>query len=155
MSEIETLKKQKDGAYFERNQLVSALSKLFPAHLAKHPEEDKEWDYDWRTIVVIKLPVSMCKDEAERHYEVRHTDHERGQRLIAGSNEIGLGRKLDPAEEPIEKGYYQLSWHIHDSEIPLFDHLTYQAFEWDGHLNEDKYRRLRLLDKQKQAWGKI
>lgn len=56
MSEIEQLTKQKDGAYFERNQLVAALSKLFPASLAKHDVNDKSWDDDWRNIVVIELP---------------------------------------------------------------------------------------------------
>ena len=56
MKETEELIKQKDNAYWERNQLVSALSKVFPSYLAKHPEEDKDWEDDWRTIVVINLP---------------------------------------------------------------------------------------------------
>ena len=38
------LERQKDNAYWERNQLVAALSKIFLSHLAKHPEEDKEWN---------------------------------------------------------------------------------------------------------------
>ena len=141
MNEIETLKKQKDGAYWERNQLVSALSKVFPAHLAKHPEEDKEWDDDWRTIVVIKIPVELCKEEAGRRYEMRHAEYPRD---VHFNGTLGAGATID-MEPDFE--YYQLSWHIHDAEISMFDHLTYKEFQWDGHSNEDKYRRLRLLKK--------
>lgn len=40
----------------------------------------------------------------------------------------------------------QLSWHIHDSEMPLFDHLAFDASKpWDGHTTEEKYERIRKL----------
>lgn len=47
----------KDQAYWERNQLVAALSKIYPSSLGKHPESDKTWDKDWRNIVYINIPV--------------------------------------------------------------------------------------------------
>jgi hypothetical protein len=53
---VEELEKQKDGAYAERDRLVAALSKVFPSHLARHPESDETWDDDWRWIVCIHLP---------------------------------------------------------------------------------------------------
>lgn len=146
MSDIEKLEKQKDGAYWERNQLVASLSKVFPAHLAKHPEEDTEWDEDWRTIVVIKLPLALCATESVRGYECRHTFGDEYQSM-GMKDTVGLREKVEGEE------YYQLSWHIHDSEIPMFDHLVYQEFMWDGHTNEDKYRRLRLLTNQPDKWG--
>lgn len=112
MEEIEKLKKEKDKAYWERNQLVSALSKIFPAHLSKHPEEDKEWDDDWRTIVFMEIPT---------HYRVRE-------------------------DEKLEKDFpHQISWHIHDTDIPMFDHLKYKDNLWDGHDTEMKYQRLRTI----------
>jgi len=49
---------EKQGAYQERNLLVSALSKLFPAYIAYHPE-DEEWEDDWRTIIFIDLPTGQ------------------------------------------------------------------------------------------------
>lgn len=109
----EELEKAKDNAYWERNQLVAALSKLFPAWLGKHDEKDKEWEKDWRTIVYIEVPP-----------EVR-----------------GNPEKDFP---------HQLSWHIHDTDVPMFDHLSYPVFEgkypyWDGHSTEEKYRRLRKI----------
>ena len=108
----EQIKKQKDNAYWERNQLVAALSKLLPAHLAKHPESDKDWDDDWRTIVVVYLEGNMNRDF------------------------IGQDKQTD----------LQMTWHIHDSDIPLFDHLYYKTdFYWDGHTTEEKYRRLRKI----------
>jgi hypothetical protein len=120
LSDIEALKKQKDNAYWERNQLVSALSKLYPAVLRRHDPNDKEWDADWRTIVYIYLPVNDNDMVSVKHW-------------IDG------------------KGYYQLSWHIHDSEVPMFDHLDYGISrplfnkDWDNHDTEEKYRRLRKI----------
>lgn len=49
-------KAQKDNAYSERDQLVAALSKVFPAHLCRHSDEDTEWENDWRWIVCIHIP---------------------------------------------------------------------------------------------------
>jgi len=56
---MEELTRAKDNAYWERNQVVAALSKLLPSHLAKHPESDKDWEDDWRNIVVIHVPLSL------------------------------------------------------------------------------------------------
>lgn len=39
----------------------------------------------------------------------------------------------------------QLSWHIMDSELHMFEHLPLRANEWDGHTTEEKYRRLAML----------
>lgn len=55
--EIEELRKSKDQAYWERNQLVAALSKLFPSWLSRHPDDDKNWENDWRWIVFIEIPT--------------------------------------------------------------------------------------------------
>lgn len=87
----------KNGAYQERDMLVWALSKLFPAHLARHSDEDKDWEDDWRWIVYVQLPTG------------------------------------------------QVSWHIHDSERDMFDHLKIEPNEWDGHNTERKYQRLQAL----------
>lgn len=48
--------KGKDLAYWERNQLVLYLSKIFPSWLEKHPEKDDNWEKDWRNIVFINFP---------------------------------------------------------------------------------------------------
>ena len=36
----------------------------------------------------------------------------------------------------------QLSWHIHDSELPWFAGLPREGQAWDGHTTEEKYQRL-------------
>ncbi len=36
----------------------------------------------------------------------------------------------------------QLSWHIHDSELPWFAGLSRDSRPWDGHTTEQKYQRL-------------
>lgn len=91
----------KNNAYKERDMLVAALSKLYPAWIGYHEGED--WEDDWRTIIYIKLPSG------------------------------------------------QVSWHIHDSEKPLFDHLDPGIEEWDGHTTEEKYERLAQLTKDKES----
>lgn len=40
----------------------------------------------------------------------------------------------------------QLSWHVHDSDVPLFQMLSVRHDRaWDGHGTPEKYRRLELL----------
>ena len=56
---IRELEAQKAGAYTERDRLVCALSKLFPAWLERHPEADTSWDNDWRWIVFIQIPAGQ------------------------------------------------------------------------------------------------
>jgi len=99
---VKSLMAAKDNAYRERDLLVCALSKLFRSHLGRHPDDDTEWENDWRWIVFIDLPTG------------------------------------------------QASWHIHDSELHLFEHLTHHIgpSSWDGHTTEEKYNRLAAIKKQ-------
>lgn len=55
--EVEQLRTEKHGAYAERNRLVAALSKLFPAALAETDIEG--WDAEWRWCVYIALPTGQ------------------------------------------------------------------------------------------------
>lgn len=96
-AELDEAVKAKNGAYHERDMLVAALSKCFPSYLARHSDEDKSWEDDWRWIVYIDLPTG------------------------------------------------QASWHIHDSERELFNHLDVRENRWDGHNTERKYQRLAAL----------
>jgi hypothetical protein len=50
----------KDLAYAERDMLVSALSKIYPSHLARHPDSDLTWENDWRYIVCVHLPTGQA-----------------------------------------------------------------------------------------------
>lgn len=36
----------------------------------------------------------------------------------------------------------QVSWHIHDSDLPRFAWLSRDPAPWDGHDTDEKYRRL-------------
>lgn len=54
---LEELRKQKDGAYFERNQVVAALAKCFPSGVAKTAIEG--WSEDWHGCVYIDLPTGQ------------------------------------------------------------------------------------------------
>lgn len=89
-------RESKDEAYRERNQLVRALTKLFPSYLARHDESDTTWERDWMWIVYIELPtgqVSWHIHDSERldfsHLEVKannwdgHNNERKYQRLAA------------------------------------------------------------------------
>lgn len=57
--EADEQRASKNTAYDERNRLVAVLSKLWPAHLAQHPETDTSWERDWMTIICIHSPVGQ------------------------------------------------------------------------------------------------
>lgn len=101
------LEKSKNQAYRERNQVVAALTRLFPSSIEKHEGED--WG-EWNNVVYISIPSGDMS---------------------------GFGSSV------------QISWHIHDSELPLFEHLPRNQGlnKWDGHDVAEKYRRLSLLCK--------
>jgi len=93
--DLTALRAQKDTAYQERDRLVWVLSKLWPAHLARHPDSDPAWENDWRWIVCIHSPVGQLAwhiHDSERdwfeHLEVQendwdgHTTKEKYDRLL-------------------------------------------------------------------------
>lgn len=47
----------------------------------------------------------------------------------------------------------QASWHFHDNDKDLFDHLTEYPFEWNGHTTEEKYNSMNTLE-TKKPWIK-
>ena len=120
MSELEELRKQKDQAYWERNQLVAALSKLYPAWLSRHEESDTAWEQDWRWIVFIEIPTRWA---------------------------YGDQRNIFP--EKLQYETRQVSFHIHDSELQYFRHLEERLNTWDGHTSEEKFSRLKNIMNKK------
>lgn len=59
-AEMYRQREAKDAAYTERNRLVALLAALFPSSLERHPEEDTEWDPEWRWICFIDLPTGSA-----------------------------------------------------------------------------------------------
>lgn len=95
---------ERDAVYSERNQLVAALSKVFPSYLARHPD-DGEWDEDWRWIVFVKLPTGQASwhihdselerfahlKEAEATFWDGHSTEEKYRRLEALPARVTVG----------------------------------------------------------------
>lgn len=70
---------------------------------------------------------------------------------VALGLEAGLGRheEEDKSWEDdwrnivfIELPTGQVSWHIHDSDLPMFNWLSGYEGGWDGHTTEEKYERV-------------
>ncbi len=69
--DLAELQKSKDLGYAERNRIVAALSMLWPSHLKRHPDSDKDWEDDWRTIVCIHGPAGQMTwhiHDSEAHF---------------------------------------------------------------------------------------
>lgn len=67
---IASLEASKDNAYYERNQLVVALSKIYPSWLGWHRET--AWEDGWRNIVYIRIPTKeLCMKQIQGGYEAR------------------------------------------------------------------------------------
>lgn len=91
-----------------------------------------------------------------RHMEIEKNSayHERNQLVAALANIYPSGilktdiTGWDDAWHNcvfIDSPIGQLSWHYHDSEIYLFEHLPSYHGVWDGHSTEDKYARLLIM----------
>jgi len=65
---VADLRLQKDQAYEERNRVVAALARLFPAGLKRTSIEG--WDTEWQGCVYIDLPVG----QVSWHYHDTHAD---------------------------------------------------------------------------------
>ena len=94
--------KKVNDAYAERDKCVYAVAALaeklgYPVGMAKHPDNDVDWDDDWMNIVSIELPTG------------------------------------------------QVTWHIHDDEMPYFERFPKIGNQWDGHSTEEKYQRVLAL----------
>jgi hypothetical protein len=90
--EVAGLTAQKNGAYSERNKLVAALSKLFPASLERH--EGADWEDDWRWVVFIDLPTGQASwhihDSELRQFD--HLPNKCGRKWDGHSNEEKYAR---------------------------------------------------------------
>src|SRR5690606_29978788 len=76
-------------AYWERNQLVLYLTKLFPAWIERHPYEDKNWENEYRRIIFIDFPEGLYSwhiHDSEIHYFC-HLEFRRGNSWDGSSTE--------------------------------------------------------------------
>ena len=114
-AQIQALTEAKDGAYRERNQVVALAAALaFELHNLGFEPFDA-----WRSEHVEDPNVPW--DPEWRH--VVYIQIPKGALITESA---------------------QLSWHVHDSEISLFEFLPLRLTNaWDGHTTEEKYERIR------------
>lgn len=106
------LEKAKNQAYHERDMLLAALCKFWYA----------------------------AKREEIKVYRTKHpesdTEWEQDWRNIIVMEYIFPLSYIDLTSRA------QMSWHIHDSELPMFAYLPLEENRWDGHTTQRKYNRL-------------
>lgn len=121
-AELDDMRARKQQAYHERNRLVQFISKLFPSHLYRHPDSDKEWEDDWRWIVCIHPPQGQATWHIQDS-ELSWFDH-LPRHDMAGwdwAKKVGV---VVPE-----------NWRRYDAGGIL-------CCGWDGHTTEEKYKRL-------------
>lgn len=116
----------KDLAYWERNQLVAALSKIYPSWLGKHDPYDENWEKDWRNIVFIEIPTI--------EWECKY---------VQGGFMVPHKRQLSWHIHDTDLQNF--------NHLEYKDHLKGKG--WDGHKTEEKYRRLKDIKKRKKFLG--
>jgi len=101
-AQLQLLNDQKNQAYEERNALVSAISKIWPSHMALHPESDESWERDWMRIVCVHSPVGQLtwhihdSDRGFDHLNMApndwdgHSTEEKYKRLASFCDEVGI-----------------------------------------------------------------
>jgi hypothetical protein len=96
--------------------------------------------------IILKAVNAKLKEEKDNAYTERN-------KLVAFISKLYPSHLARHLEDPnwdadwmnivfIDTPAGQLSWHIHDSELSLFDHIEYGENNWDGHTTEEKYDRL-------------
>lgn len=121
----EGLRAQVDEVIVERNQFITA-------NLAMH----EGW---------IKDATAKTAAYAERNKLVAALSHHYPSHL-ALHNEADASWDADwRTIVCIHAPVGQLAWHVHDSERPLFEHLVFEANDWDGHTTDEKCARLAKL----------
>lgn len=108
------------------------------------------------------MPAPAYTEEPGRDYrkerDAAYTERNRlvaalARLMVASGGEAWLApHPEDPQWDPewrtivfIDGPTGQLSWHLHDSDVPLFQGLPRKANTWDGHSTDEKYRRVDLL----------
>jgi len=97
------------------------------------------------------------KDAQELRAALDAAYHERNQLVAFLTTCYGAHLMRHPETDPWDEDWRwivcvhtpqgQMTWHIHDSELGLFDHLpsSQTQNDWDGHTTEQKYLRLQAL----------
>ena len=119
-------------------------------------QEDK-LEYQEDKIEILETHINTLR-------EMKNTAYQERDKLVAALSKIALafGCQAGLAKHPAEDIEWeddwrnivfietplgeQMSWHIHDSELPLFEHLDSYNKEWDGHTTEEKYERLENIN---------
>lgn len=95
-----------DDAYTERHQLVAALSTIWPSHWCWHPEDDADWDPEWRWIVGVRSRPTMTDRAVGR--TLRHRSDERSSDMAEACKRCG-----EPSESPsvCSECRHPVAWH--------------------------------------------
>lgn len=103
------------------------------------------------------LDLQYALDDMEKAKDAAYAERDKCLVLVALMAQrlglkVGIGKHIDKPGETwdddwrnilfIDLPVGQVSWHIHDSEAPMFYFVGAYDGEWDGHTTEEKYQRV-------------
>ncbi len=121
------------GPYVSKEKAIAAFTNPAHALAASRAEVEREraskdGAYDERNRLVAVL-AALYPSSLERHPD-EDTTWESDWRWIVF----------------VDLPTGQATWHIHDSHLPLFDHVpSFAGRKWDGHNTEAKYKRIEAM----------
>jgi len=109
---------------------------------------------------VAKLRAELAGETASKNRAYL----ERNQLVAALSRILPAHLMRHTPDDPIWEGDWrwivciegptgQMTWHIHDSHLPLFAHLKKKPNNWDGHTTDEKYARLEKFNAETLVKG--
>lgn len=136
VDDVERMRAQRDAALNEN-----------AVHAAFHDVAVAQRNAAWAELSMLRLDLERLQDAKNGAYAERN-------KLVALVSKVFpscLGRHEDTDtswEDDWRWIVYvtlptgQCSWHIHDSDLPLFSHLKKGDVQWDGHTTAEKYARI-------------
>lgn len=140
------------------------------AEITNNPVSDmieaavKSGDKNWPDRLAADIGSLLTSMESDRAAATESKDlayWERTQLVALLSKLFPSHLSIDPtADQDFEKVWRhvvcihtpagQATWHIHDSELSSFSHLSSKDEHWDGHSVSEKYDRLRSINAQSE-----
>lgn len=126
----------------------------------KYHSLDQVVEYANARVAHVTASLMVQLKEMEELKDAAYTERNQVVAALSKAFPSGVARTAIPgwAEEWhgcvfIDLPTGQASWHFHDSQAHLFEHLKPYTGKWDGHTTEEKYKRVALLRNQGWSWG--
>lgn len=120
-------------------------------------DAEERWDHDdcpnnseiARELIAVAKAVTAERDSQKAQKDAAYLERNKLVALLASLFPSGIAKTaIEGWSEDwhgcvyIDFPGFQASWHYHDSQAYLFEHLPPYEGSWDGHTTEEKYEKI-------------